>query len=358
MSNQETKDEEVDAILNSTDSAAPISIEDDAIAQMLAETEGVVEDDLPSENHKEEAKENEAVIADEVEVFRWTLPEMIVDPNNVVRFEEDEETLKRKQRHQQQLKKDEVEEEQEVEVKPLEPTAEQIEAWKAEIREEIFQQAHSEGHQQGLEQAKQETDLLKQQLNSMMTSLESPLSMMNHEVEQQLELLAVTLAQQLVRRELKSNPGEIVGVIRESIKLLPASSRKIKITINPEDSALVKDALSLTEHDEDLKWTFIDDPMITRGGCIIKSDKSVINATLENRLASLAVTVLSAERMVDNAPDSELETTRSTEQTNEAKSNETSIDEASTDYSVEQNTDTVTQAEATIDESTQKVSDE
>lgn len=171
------------------------------------------------------------------------------------------------------------------------PTAEEIESW--------HQQAHEEGYQHGLKQAEQETAELKQRLMSLINFFESPLQSLNEEVEQQLSLLAVTLAQQLVRREIRAEPGEIIGVIRESVQLLPANSRKIRISLHPEDAELVRKTLQLDENEDEQSWKIREDPMISRGGCEITSDNSVINATLENRLQSLAASVLGGERSED-----------------------------------------------------------
>ncbi|NNE64717.1 MAG: flagellar assembly protein FliH, partial [Gammaproteobacteria bacterium] len=51
--------------------------------------------------------------------------------------------------------------------------------------------------------------------------------------------------------------------------------------------------------DEEQSWKLVEDPIITRGGCEIKTETSVINATLENRLSELAAAVLGGERARD-----------------------------------------------------------
>ena len=153
------------------------------------------------------------------------------------------------------------------------PTAEEIENWHKE--------AHQEGYQQGLMQAQQETAELRQRLFELINFFEHPLQALNEEVEQQLTHLAVTLAQQLVRREIRLEPGEIVGLIRDSIQMLPANSRKIRIQLNPEDAAVVRDALQMDSSEEEQSWKLVEDRMISRGGCVIKSDQSVINATIK-----------------------------------------------------------------------------
>ncbi len=171
------------------------------------------------------------------------------------------------------------------------PTADEIEQWRKD--------AEAEGYQEGLKKAEQETQSTKQRLQQLVDFLEHPLQALNEDIENQLTQVAVTLAQQLVRRELRIEPGEIVGLIRDSVKLLPGNARNISIIINPEDASLVRSALSIDPNDEEQTWRLIEDPIITRGGCEIKSEASIINATLENRLSALAAEVLGGEREKD-----------------------------------------------------------
>ncbi len=96
------------------------------------------------------------------------------------------------------------------------PTAEEIEQWRLD--------AVDEGYQEGLKKADAELEPIKQRLRNLIGFLDKPLQALNEEVEQQLTQVAVTLAQQLVRRELRIEPEEIVGLIRDSVKLLPGQA--------------------------------------------------------------------------------------------------------------------------------------
>ena len=174
---------------------------------------------------------------------------------------------------------------------PLIPTADTIEQWRKD--------AEAEGYAQGMESATQEVSALKHRILHLIDFFEQPLRALNEEVEQQLTLVAVTLAQQLVRREIRVEPGEILGLIRESVQMLPANARNISVILHPDDAALVRSALSIRANDDEQSWKLIEDPMVTRGGCEIKSDASMINATLENRLSALAASVLGGEREQD-----------------------------------------------------------
>ena len=202
---------------------------------------------------------------------KWTAPEIFIDSDRIVRHQfENPET----RNGNAQI-----------------PTATEIERWSKE--------AELEGYNEGLKKAEQESQQCRERLLQLINFFEHPLRALNEDIEQQLALLAITLAQQLVRRELRVEPGEIIGLIRDSVKLLPGNARNIRILMNPEDATLVRNALSLESADEEASWKLIEDPMISIGGCEIKSDTSSINATLENRLSALAASVLGGEREQD-----------------------------------------------------------
>jgi flagellar assembly protein FliH len=201
-----------------------------------------------------------------VSAEKWQAPQMSADPSKVLRYRQENE-------------------------KSAIPTANDIEQWR--------KQAEEEGYREGIQRAEQDNLLSQQRLLDLIDFFEHPLRLLNEDIENQLTQLAVTLAQQLVRRELKIEPGEIIGLIRDSVKLLPGNSRNISIKLHPDDAELVKSALSIDTSDEEHSWKLVEDPMITRGGCEIKSAPSTINATLENRLSALAASVLGGEREKD-----------------------------------------------------------
>ena len=204
------------------------------------------------------------MMADDL-VEKWRAPVMEADPSRVLRHREQEEASI--------------------------PTAQDVEQWR--------KQAEEEGYQQGLVRARQEAEDLQRRLLQLIEFFEHPLQALNEDIEHQLSQLAVTLAQQLVRREMKIDPGEIIGLIRDSVKLLPGNTRNISILLHPEDARLVRNALSLESNDEEHTWELVEDPMITRGGCEISAPPSSINATLENRLSELAAAVLGGDREQD-----------------------------------------------------------
>ncbi len=188
-------------------------------------------------------------------------------------------------------------------------TAGQIDAWEAEARieghnqgleagrkdgfAEGFEKGLAEGRAEGLREQRQQSDHLK----GLLAQLSDPLQGMGDELQSELLTLAVAMAQQLVRREIQVEPGEVIPVITEALALLPSHARDVVVHVHPEDATLIRELLSDTSDDAD--WTISEDPLLSRGGCRIESLNSSIDASLETRLASLMATHLGGRRHAD-----------------------------------------------------------
>ena len=132
------------------------------------------------------------------------------------------------------------------------------------------------------------------ELGATLDLLARPLHELDAEVFRQVAALAATIAGQLVRRELKAQPDQIVAVVRETLALLPVASREVRVHLHPDDAALVRERL--VEPAQERAWTIAEDPVLARGGCRITSEKSTIDARLEQRLGAMAAAVLGDER--------------------------------------------------------------
>ena len=189
-------------------------------------------------------------------------------------------------------------------------TVDEIEAMQKQAYDEAFAQGNKDGFQQGLDRGLQEgrikgyeeqRQLLLDKASAfgkLMEALSEPFKLLDDEVEKELVKLAFTIATQIIRREIKLDPGQVVAAVREAIQVLPLSSQKIKLHLHPEDAELVRSALSLDEMTT--AWGVIEDPMITRGGCKVDTDVSHVDATVENRMAALIAAVMGGERGYDS----------------------------------------------------------
>jgi flagellar assembly protein FliH len=174
---------------------------------------------------------------------------------------------------------------------------------------EIHKKAHDEGfeqgrkagqeygHREGLEEARTEIRARLERLDQILAVLDKPFEQLDQQVEAEVVTLVIGMVRQLIRREVKLDPGQIVGVVREALGVLPVSSRNIRVVLHPEDAELVREAYTMGEHEQ--QWQVVEDPVIQRGGCRIHTDTSQIDATLDSRLASLIAPLLAGERARD-----------------------------------------------------------
>lgn len=169
------------------------------------------------------------------------------------------------------------------------------------VEERAYQEAFAKGREAGMAAARAETqqqlDRLKQQvarLEAVLNLLGAPLRDLDAQVEEQLVGLALTVAKQLVRRELRIDPAQVIAVIRETVSLLPMAARDVRVHLHPEDAAIVRERLASPAADR--AWTIIEDPIMTRGGCRVTTDTASIDARLESRMAAAMSAVLGDER--------------------------------------------------------------
>lgn len=167
-------------------------------------------------------------------------------------------------------------------------TASQIEQLQREAYDEAYAAGLAEGRAAGEQQVHQRVE----ELDRLMQSLAQPFTELDEQVEQELVSLSIALVRQLVRREIKTDPGQIVGVVREAMAALPVASRDVRLHLHPDDAALVREAWSVS--DDEPGWKIAEDPVISRGGCRVTTEDSQIDASVDTRIAQLIAQVFGA----------------------------------------------------------------
>jgi flagellar assembly protein FliH len=160
----------------------------------------------------------------------------------------------------------------------------------AEAHKEAFEQGLAEGREAGRAEVRAQVE----RLAGMFYDLAKPFEVLDTEVERELLTLAMALARQIVRRELKTDPTQIIGIIREAIAALPVAARDVRVHLHPEDAAVMRENLAPTESER--AWVIVEDPVMARGGCQITTATSRIDARLETRLGAILSELLGNER--------------------------------------------------------------
>jgi flagellar assembly protein FliH len=169
------------------------------------------------------------------------------------------------------------------------------------IEREAWEHGHAEGREAGLAAMQQQAHAAGaelgrrvQELQGILDFMTRPLADLDLQVQRELATLAAAIARQIIRRELRTQPDEIVAVVRETVALLPVSAREVRVHLHPEDAELVRSRLAAANGDR--AWSIIEDPVLSRGGCRVTSDNSTIDASLEQRIGTAIASMLGDER--------------------------------------------------------------
>jgi flagellar assembly protein FliH len=162
--------------------------------------------------------------------------------------------------------------------------------------------AETRGYEAGMTRARAETSAhlaaleeRVKRLDAALHLLSRPLEQLDADIEGELAQLALCIGKQLARRELRIEPAHVIAIMRESLALLPAAAREVRIQLHPEDAATVRE--HLTAPNAERAWTIVEDPTLSRGGCVIHSQSSRIDARLEARIAAIATSALGDDRV-------------------------------------------------------------
>lgn len=185
-------------------------------------------------------------------------------------------------------------------------TAAALQRLREQARHEGYEEGLKTGQRDGLAQglaegrarAEAEQAQWRSQTAALVEAMARPLAAVDADAERALAELAMSVAKQIIRRELRVAQGEIVAVIREAVQLLPMNQQKIRVYLHPEDAALVREAFSL-EAGAEHSWQVIDDPGQNRGGCRVLTDDATIDASLDSRIAAVVAHVLGGQRSED-----------------------------------------------------------
>lgn len=156
-----------------------------------------------------------------------------------------------------------------------------------ELREQARNEGYSAGYNQGFEAGKKEA--LEQgsekvaQLQSLIDALEQPFKNLEVDVSEYLLSLVFSVCKAILHRELSTDSQYIQTALDGALELLSGGRGNINLKIHPDDA----DAVNAIWSDELGELKIVSAPEITRGGCLVQRNDSLIDATVESQLRQI-----------------------------------------------------------------------
>ncbi len=187
---------------------------------------------------------------------------------------------------------------QEDEARRALPTVEEIEALQESARKEGhktgykegqeagYQDGYAAGFQQGEEDGRHSGAALVERLRALLDTLGRPLERLDESTEDELTHLVFAVARRMVLEELRTDPEQVRAAVRQALRELPANQREAAIRVHPDDLPFIEEHLGQEAAGQG--WSVAGDPALTRGGCVIETEISRVDATVERRLDAVA----------------------------------------------------------------------
>lgn len=142
-------------------------------------------------------------------------------------------------------------------------------------------QARDEGYRDGYGAGQAAAQKAAVQLLALANSARKNISEDQQQIAENLLELALDVARQVIRADIKVRRDDVLNVIREAMECLPQSTLCPQLILHPNDVDVVRshvgDELTLGG------WRLIEDHRIEPGGCRISAATCEIDATLATR---------------------------------------------------------------------------
>lgn len=155
------------------------------------------------------------------------------------------------------------------------PTADDIERMHNEAAEAGRRDGFESGYEEGTARVRMEA----LQINTLLEQFERAVGEFDQQVGESLVQLALEVARQVVRRELKTQPQSLLDVVREALAQLP--HQHVNIHVHPDDAQLVR--THLADQVMHAAHRVREDATLTRGGCRLDVAGTQVDATVETR---------------------------------------------------------------------------
>lgn len=115
------------------------------------------------------------------------------------------------------------------------------------------------------------------------------------ELQPYVTRISVEVARRIVRRELRTDPGMITRVVGAALEQVAAASR-VRVRVHPHDARTLEETLReiVSAPDEAEAIEIVPDGSVERGGCVVESDRGIVDARLQTQFEEMQTSLLDA----------------------------------------------------------------
>lgn len=157
--------------------------------------------------------------------------------------------------------------------------------------EKGWHQGLQQGVDEGREQGKRLFDEASQPIEQISEQLRQFLNDFERKRRQELLELVKKVAQQVIRCELTLHPTQLLALVEETLATMPAEHGKVRILLNPEECARIRDLAP----ERAALWNLVPDDSLALGECRVVTAQAEADIGCQQRLDACVDTL--AEHM-------------------------------------------------------------
>ncbi len=138
-----------------------------------------------------------------------------------------------------------------------------------------YDSGYQTGYEAGIARAREEAALM----DTLLQNLQQGLNQMDEQISQSLVALSISIAKKMVRETTTFRPEIIFDIIKDAISTLPQFNQNAHVVLHPLDAELVRKHMG--DELAHAGWKIFTDEKLERGGCLVKTAHSFIDATSE-----------------------------------------------------------------------------
>jgi len=146
----------------------------------------------------------------------------------------------------------------------------------------IKDSAAKEGYKAGLEQAKKDIEHINASLAGFLSAKQEVFEYIAPDI---LEI-SIDIAQKIIKKEIEQSPEIVLENILNVLRSISKDEARVSIVVNPTQVALTRESLPpiISAIGMEAKINVVGDDTIDVGGCILKTNNGMIDATINTQL--------------------------------------------------------------------------
>lgn len=150
------------------------------------------------------------------------------------------------------------------------------------IGESARAEGYAAGHAEGLAAGRAAAEAAAAELSALCQAMAAPFREQESVLLADLTALVSRVATAVVRRELETSAAVIEGVVAEALEAMGDIEGTIRLRVHPLDYRRAREFLAGIESGQPVE--LLEDAAVSRGGCLLSTPVSFLDASLERRL--------------------------------------------------------------------------